>query len=295
MASDLLRGIYNLAYCFLIFEKKTLAKEEKYYGASADNIDLEKRVSLLEKFLNKVNNISNVIIDKEFQPLKSSPKTLLEYVSEKDRIAGLVDFSCFPQTNYHDEYTFIRTIQISEFCFIALNNIVKRIVNNINLQEFGKVEILTKNAILYIDLLYNIFRVLRTMPAKPKNNFADFRNHTGNASAIQSKTYQELEVLLYGIRKNKRQVYENMKELDFINKNLKYYEENNIAHLIREGKLDDNTEVFQLLKKMDNKFIKWKALHLGFALTYLPEHTTGTGKTEGAPYLKAIYKNSIFA
>lgn len=292
----ILRGIYYLAEDLLKFEQGTLDKNEIYYQKEIDNIDLPKRVFLLESLLEIVNKASFELLNFEFSrnPEWDNFNDITDFAKQENKIAGFIKFSCFPITEYHDEYTFIRTIQISELCFLSLKHLVNNIINNIKVNKVAAAEKLVEEASMYIDILYNIFKVLKTMPIKPVNNFMHFRDYTGNASAIQSKNYQEFEILLYGIKSAKREIYDRIPNLNY----LKIYEDikfgHNLLTVIQEYKIEEYPSLNESLLKFDKKILKWKALHLGFALSYLPPSIIGTGSTEGASYLKKIFKYSIF-
>ena len=47
------------------------------------------------------------------------------------RISGLVNFSCFPQTDFHDEYLFLRVIHISELCFYGIRSCIVETIESL--------------------------------------------------------------------------------------------------------------------------------------------------------------------
>lgn len=289
-------GIYYLLKDFLRFEAESLVGIERFYQQEMDNIKIPIRIEKLKSVFQTTKEIYFDVFGAELEDNQTLHKenNLEQYVFEKSKICALIDFTCFPRTEYHDEFAFIRTIHISEFCFLGLINTIKESIDNINVNKFENGLKYLDQACLFANILHGIFKVLRTMPSKPKNNFELFRDETGNASAVQSKNYQELDVFLRGIDPNKKEVFMENKHLQYLEK----YAHPEFTYNLKSvfSKLNENKhpKLFEKAKELDRKLITWKGLHLGFAYAYLPKETKGTGSTEGAPYLEKFFKASIF-
>lgn len=288
-------GIFYLLKDFLEFEGRTLGGIEKYYQLEKENIDIKKRIEKLSEVFQNVGKLHKLIFNEEFPDNHTEHKNFnfVEYAEEDSKLNALLHFTCFPRTNYHDEFAFLRTIHIAEFCFLGIINTVKECIDNIQIEKYSQAKKCLEEATLIAIILHGVFKVLRTMPSKP-NNFTNFRDETGNASAVQSKNFQELDVFLRGIDPKKKAVYGENKHLQYLEKYAHVQFTYNLKSVLSTLNESEHKEIIDQAKKFDRKFITWKGLHLGFAKIYLPPDAMGTGMTAGVSYLEKFFTSSIF-
>ena len=291
-------GIYYLLKDFLRFESETLAGIESNNQEHHDNIDINDRIKKLKAVFNDTKNLFFDVNGSTFTDKYVTQRhaTVEGYCNEESKVSGLIDFTCFPRTQTHDEYAFLRTIHIAEFCFLGIIITVKETIDNIKNNFPLKAAKCIRQSIFFANILHGVFKVLRTMPSKPINNFEFFRDETGNASAVQSKNYQELDVYLRGIDVKKKEVYDENEHLKYLQKFAHSSFTYNFKYVLSTLNENDEKwkEIFTSAREFDKKINTWKGLHLGFAYAYLPPDAMGTGSTSGASYLERFLKSSIF-
>src|SRR5258708_8863878 len=121
----------------------------------------------------------------------------------------------------------------------------------------------------------------------PPEHFIDFREVTGQASAVQSFNYQRLDIVLFGMNSEKVEVYRRVPHL----KSLLQYSSPQFASLrsMLNGLSADNPEAQQLIEQarvLDRHLLSWRGFHLSFALPYLPPRTPappGTPRPSPSP------------
>lgn len=221
-------------------------------------------------------------------------ENLIDYTSDSDRIGGLVQLSCIPQTQFHDEVLFLRSIHISELCFYGLRVATIRAKEEILRGAFDNARTRFEEAIAFAEILRHIFQVVRTMPLQ---HFLDFRSSAANASAVQSANYQLLEIQLFGLSDHKLALFERIPHL----RNLRrYYHPGFIslrdvlAPLPATRNTDELESMLEAARRLDSKLLTWRGLHVSFAKFYLSDIPIGTGGTSGAAYLKTFLRNTLF-
>jgi tryptophan 2,3-dioxygenase len=196
---------------------------------------------------------------------------------------ALQTFCPIPQTTYHDEVLFLSTVQISELLFWAMRQCSSATVTAESPRE---TEIFLYMAAWFAKLLYDTFLVLRTMP---NDYFAEFRDYTGKASAVQSRSYQIFDILYRGLDARKLAhlaEYEHLRDLMGWGHSAMRSLSSMLA-TAPEG-------VQQAARDLDATLLQWRGLHLAFAKAYLPANIVGTGGTSGAEYLRRFLKNGLF-
>jgi tryptophan 2,3-dioxygenase len=295
-------GIIYLLHDLSTFEGESMSGFTAYNQEHQANIKIDERIKKIGDVLVEGKLIYQEVFGKEFDEIAIRReivhhKKVIDYANEENKINGLITFTCFPRTQTHDEYAFLRTIHISEFCFLGIINTIKETIDNIKYRADAETATKCLNeACHFADILHGIFKVLRTMPYKPDNNFEYFRDETGNASAVQSKNYQELDVYLKGIDDKKKEVFSQNSHLKYLEKFAHPQFTYNFKHVL--STLDESDPkwegVFKIARKLDGKLKTWRGLHIVFANTYLPQDAIGTGSTSGASYLKKLLDASVF-
>src|SRR5258708_24137323 len=129
----------------------------------------------------------------------------------------------------------------------------------------------------------------------PPEHFIDFREVTGQASAVQSFNYQRLDIVLFGMNSEKVEVYRRVPHL----KSLLQYSSPQFASLrsMLNGLSADNPEAQQLIEQarvLDRHLLSWRGFHLDLALRYLPPPAPGPPRTAPPSFLPDIFSPSPF-
>ena len=220
-----------------------------------------------------------------------APETVGGYAAESSGLRALVDFSTFPQTRYHEEHVFLSTIHCAEFWIFALRVCMDEARERLDRGDHETARSVFEQGVRYAEGLYATFWVLRTMPPE---RFADFRDATGNASAVQSLNYQLLKAKLFGLDPRKADVFAKIPHLVPVVLLAKPGFEPLSSRLASLGDDPDGASVIEVARVLDRKLATWRGIHLGFALDYLPPAALGTGDTAGAAFLQNFLRRSLF-
>jgi tryptophan 2,3-dioxygenase len=226
--------------------------------------------------------------------LPLTPRTydnVIDYAAEPGRFSALLYFSCMPQTRFHDEVLFLRSIHISELCFYGIRIAVVQAREAIGRGALATARACLEQAIAFGEVLHQTFRVVRTMPPA---HFLDFRESAANASAVQSANYQLMDVHLFGLSQHKLALFQRIPHLRNV---LRYYHPGFVClrDLLQSVSPDgDGGPLLETARQLDHKLLTWRGLHVGFAQLYLADIPVGTGGTSGAAYLKLFLRNTLF-
>lgn len=285
-------GIYYTMRDLVTFESNSLVNVEKNnpFRLSADFI--HKRIDEISSVFPACEELATHIdcnICKWDIDLIHHP-SIANYVAEPHRLGALVHFSCFPLTQSHDEIVFIRTLHASELCFYGIR--VSLIAAIEAMKGGGRPTALRELqcAGAFARILHLTLMVLRTMPPE---HFADFRDYTGKASALQSKAYHELDIYLHGVTVTKQ---EHFAKIPYLNTLLRYAHPRfvSLKDAIARVKQDEWSDVIEAARALDKQLLTWRGLHLGFARRYIPKGAPGTGGTSGADYLARHLHGGVF-
>src|SRR5258708_13505784 len=124
----------------------------------------------------------------------------------------------------------------------------------------------------------------------PPEHFIDFREVTGQASAVQSFNYQRLDIVLFGMNSEKVEVYRRVPHL----KSLLQYSSPQFASLrsMLNGLSADNPEAQQLIEQarvLDRHLLSWRGLHLTFPPPHLPPPTQAPPRPPPPPPLPNLF------
>lgn len=291
-------GIVALSLDVGRFEMHSLIGYEPFPGLKFEPEFAVQRIRLLKDVYAATTRLSARIPNSSTQ-LPHAPRsydTIIDYANEPGRISGLIYFSCMPQTQYHDEVLFLRSIHISELCFYGIRIAVVQAREAIERGEFASARMLLEQAVAFSEVLRQVFHLLRTMPPV---HFHDFRASAMNASAVQSANFQLLDVHLFGLSEHKVALFNRIPHL----RNVLRYSPRGFDCLRdvlsaltqnSNGDDDDKAALIKTARELDSKLLNWRGLHVGFARHYLSDTGTGTGGTSGASYLKLFLRNTLF-
>ncbi len=199
----------------------------------------------------------------------------LGYACHEDGALIVARLAALPQSDWHDEYLFLRTVQITEVCFEAILHAVEVALESHRCKIYyhGMAALRQANAVG--DVLLQVMDVFRTMPTE--SFFDGFREATGDAGAVQSSTYQRLELLTRGLSERKRGVLGHVPEV-------KSMLEESAAEPNLKAVLDELTdgpwemELAKEIMLLERTLMMWRSVHLGIAHRYLP---AGTNESDG--------------
>lgn len=293
--SKVLKATEGALLCMLsqdYFEHESYMHREDCYTDNYDRTVIPQRQLLLSNILQQLSKLVNDY-GGDCRLLRIKPIELRVdwFVEDESYENALTYFSVFPQSRSHDEFLFLRVIHLSEFCFVALRYLVEDAMSEIDEQSYSNAETRIRQATKFVRVLHQSLVLLKSMPI---SHFESFRDATGRSSAVQSINYQRLDILFHGFNPQKKAFCTSIPHLSSLTK---FANEDYItlrSLVLRDETILANDSLCTALRELDKDLMSWRGLHLSFAKTYLPPHATGTGSTEGAPYLKKILNWGIF-
>lgn len=222
-------------------------------------------------------------------------ETVEDFSRGSGRLAAVVELSCLPQTETHDEVLFLRAIQLSECCFYGIRLTVREAMTALRQGAMAKAKRALARALGFADVLRQVFLLLRTMPPE---HFHEFRAAAANASAVQSASYQWLDIQLFGLSEKKVEHFRRIPHLRHLLAAVQPHPptlREALAPLRAAERQKGVASVLSVARELDRKLLGWRGLHVAFAVEYLAETPVGTGGTSGAPYLKQFLHDTLFA
>lgn len=206
----------------------------------------------------------------------------------------LLRISMLPVYVAHDEYLFIRVLQLFEATFALL---AVHLSAAVRATTAGDWVLAAEHVTVAEDALHEsapLFSLLGTMQ---REAFRTFRAYTEGASAIQSRNYKTVELLCRrpddarlcsvaytSVPEVQEQAYAGLLSLDD-------------AFESARRALSPPLEQVRLLQDAMDGFatvlLRWRQSHYRLAVAMLGERT-GTGYTEGTPYLNAVQSIPVF-
>jgi tryptophan 2,3-dioxygenase len=199
-----------------------------------------------------------------------------------------------PVSLIHDEYQFIRALQSFETTFalvaVQLQAAVQALING----EAHLALLRIQAAEARLHEAAPLFSLVATMQVAA---FHTFREFTEGASAIQSRNYKLVESLCRqpdasrldsaaycSVPEVRERVLAGQVTLD------EAYQAARTAGHLSARDVDD---LEQVMRQFAATLLRWRRTHYGIAVRMLGERT-GTGYTEGSPYLKEVQTIPVF-
>jgi hypothetical protein len=217
-----------------------------------------------------------------------------EYASDTDYLCaaddgllGLAALTGLPSSNYHDEYMFLRVVQISECIFNVLGQGIRASAALYRAADHAGMVRIYRHLNFHMDVLLRVFGLLDTLKV---GNFVDgFRSDTGNAGAIQSNKYQYLESILSGMSAEKidtlHQVPDILNKEQLLRPTIPTLRQ--MYQALLQAGVSPELEYFS--RRLLQGFQSWKARHYGVAVKQLPGDFVGNG-FGGLRYLRSNLK-----
>jgi tryptophan 2,3-dioxygenase len=202
--------------------------------------------------------------------------------------------SMLPVWVAHDEYLFIRVLQSFESTFGLLAAQLTTAIRAVDEGRPGRAAELLGEADIALGESAPLFSLLATMTIE---SFRTFRDWTEGASAIQSRNYKMVEALCRRPDQERldaaafRQVPEIRRRVLDGQPNL----EDAIAAARTAGRLDPAAVdgLDRAMERFAATLQHWRRTHYRIAVRMLGERT-GTGYTEGTPYLARVRDITVF-
>ena len=289
-------GIYGLMLDLVRFEAQSLIGLEPWSRQTLDDETISFRLKLLRRQFAALHALADMLDVKLPAPEIATPRawpTLSEYCKEDPPLSAMVQFTCIPSSPSHDEVLFLRTIAEDELCFKAIHLSVRQAGQAIERELLEGAAFFLRQATAFASMLHESFRVMQSMPPE---HFIDFREVTGQASAVQSYNYQRMDIGLFGIAPEKISLFQRVPHL----KSLLQYTSRDFASLksLLHSLPQSNAlheRVMEYARLLDKHLLSWRGLHLSFALRYLPPEAPGTGGTAGPSFLQKFFRQSLFS
>jgi len=289
-------GIRGLMLEIARFETHSLVGIEPWSKDRFDEEEAARRLKVLARQFEAIADLAKIvqIPEASLAQAGSQQYELLDaYCREDPQLSAVVQFTCIPRTTFHDEVLFLRTIAEDELCFKGMYLAARQAGEAIERGLLNSAAYFISQAVAFAVMLHESFRVLQSMPPE---HFADFRDATGEASAVQSFNYQRLDVALFGLNSEKISVYQRVPHLrSLLNFSSRQFASLRTLLQSLNGESKGSEMIIEAARLLDRHLLSWRGLHLSFALRYLPEAAMGTGGTAGPSYLQKFFRQSLFA
>ncbi|GAB2691681.1 tryptophan 2,3-dioxygenase [Kitasatospora kifunensis] len=203
--------------------------------------------------------------------------------------------SILPVYVSHDEYMFLRILQAFEVSFALLSVLLRQAVAELAGAGAARCAWLVGQADEALREAASLFPLLATMQV---GSFRTFRLYTEGASAIQSRNYKMVESLCRvpdGPRLDSA-AYLAVPEV----REQVLTGRAGLAETLRAAQADglitapDRERLDEALAAFSATLLQWRQTHYRMAVRMLGEGRTGTGYTEGTPYLSSVRDIPVF-
>ncbi|MEU3994121.1 hypothetical protein AB0F24_38330 [Streptomyces platensis] len=208
---------------------------------------------------------------------------VLAWTSDAPR--QLVDITMLPVTQLHDEQMFIRCIQIFEGLYVQVARSLECAIAALEEDDAGEAEAVLRDAAARVEAMPILFRVLTTMP---RDAFAVIRDNTHGRSAIQSRSYRQVELL--SAPREAGFDPQQAAQRDVADPTLQEVYLKRVERRMTAAQADGLAKV---MRRLDLAWRMSKRTHWGVTLKVIGS-VPGTGGTSGADYLKHSASISLF-
>jgi tryptophan 2,3-dioxygenase len=205
-----------------------------------------------------------------------------------------LDLSILPVYTMHDEYLFLRVLQTFETTFALLATQLRGAIAAIDEGEVERAVHFVNSSETALRESAPLFSMLATMQIE---SFRTFREFTEGASAIQSRNYKLVESLCRQPDENRRdsaayhsvpdvrgRVLGDQRTLD------EAYRQLCDSGVLAKDAIQPLTDAMTAFARA---LLRWRQTHYRLAVRMLGE-ASGTGYTEGTPYLAAVRDIPVF-
>jgi len=284
-------AIHVLLRDFLSFEICSLAGVQQWQRDNCNREAVSNRVECFQSLLSHVPNQPS--LPSTYISIDNPPDDWFSYALDENKAFALVHLTVLPQSKEHDEVLFLRTIHLADCCFWG---ILTAVMAGIESGKQGRMDLAIEcltTAIPFAEFLIPLFQAFKTMPPA---HFADFRAATGDASAIQSRTYQLMQIFTQGLDERKAGIIAGIPDMAdlLLHRHPGFVNLSMFLQTVEQQGIPGGETLIAQAALLDKALYAWRCLHLGIARHYLPANVTGTGGTLGVPYLAMDYRHKIF-
>lgn len=260
------------------YETSALAAPDGWYKRQFDQAVSRDRVEALEA-------VQAIVPRREVVPYGDCCTLLRDVAAEPTGVAALRHLLVFPQTTFHDEVAFQYLILLTECLFWGALTFVRPATVAIGAGEQADALDLLRVATEFAAVLIKVFHAVRVMPPM---HFRAFRDATGQASAVQSQSWQLLDAHVYGVLPEKMAALRRNPEVQHVLD----LADSGFTPLVRLVEQVGTDDVYAQARMLDNALRAWRKFHEHRLAGrsdpgYLPQQTGGTGGTAGFSYLAA--------
>lgn len=224
-------------------------------------------------------------------------RALCELV-ERDRTPAekrALSLSDLPVYVVHDEYMFIRVLQSFETTFACLTVCLRAAIEDI---AAGRIEVAIDRLTEAREALREAARLFSLLATMQVESFRTFRLYTEGASAIQSRNYKILESLCRtpDMPRLHSPAYRSVPEVraDVL------AGQTTLDHVLRDAVTENRIgpeqakDLQDAMRSFAAALLQWRQTHYSLAVRMLSGRT-GTGYTEGTPYLDKVRSIPVFS
>ena len=199
-----------------------------------------------------------------------------------------LDLSVLPVYTAHDEYMFLRVLQTFETTFALLATLLRGVTAALADREFDRAVHFLAEAEGALRESAPLFSMLATMQIE---SFRTFREFTEGASAIQSRNYKLVESLCRepDAERVDSPAYQSAPDV----RDRVLAGQPTLDAAFRALAEEDREPIADAMKAFARALLRWRHTHYRLAVRMLGQ-ATGTGYTEGTPYLKSVRTIPVF-
>lgn len=203
-----------------------------------------------------------------------------------------IDVSILPVYTYHDEYLFLRVLQAFESTFSLVVTQLRLVIDALATRQDADARRYLSAATEALLESSPLFSMLATMQIE---SFRTFRDFTEGASAIQSRSYKTLESICRTPDQDRidSPAFTSVPEVRQRVLDGRWTLDDAFREIVASGELADESALRSALDTFSNALLRWRNTHYSVAVRMLGE-STGTGYTEGTPYLDSVRDIPVF-
>jgi tryptophan 2,3-dioxygenase len=223
---------------------------------------------------------------------EAPPAAWSAYALQSSRERVLTHLTALPLTREHDEFFFIRCLHLSECSLWGTLGGVMAALEKAKLGHLDAAAVCLAEAVSFAEGLQAVFQPLKK--TLPPEHFMSFREATDGSSAIQSRTYQMLQIFTQGVDEVKVAPVSGIPEINDLlgYRHAGFLHLSALAETVAAQDVPGQGAFLAQVEALDKALYSWRRLHLGTVRRTLPPDVVGTGGT-GVRYLESHVAHRI--
>jgi len=205
-----------------------------------------------------------------------------------------LELSMMPVYTMHDEYLFLRVLQMFETTFALLATQLRGAILSLSRHDVDEAIRFLNSAVSALQGSSLLFSLLATMQV---DSFRTFREFTEGASAIQSRNYKIVESLCRTPDRSRADsiAYQSVPEvLERLSASPQTVDGAYRAACSSDRLTDEQGgRLKEAMESFSRALLRWRRTHCSVAIRFLGE-ASGTGYTQGTPYLVSVADIPVF-